>query len=289
MKKNAVFCGVIVQLQDMRYNSFMGVYMKNRLKKAFLLVCILCLCAPLAACTDAGSSIDVTFTPFPGETLQTGAPSLTIAPALTFDPDNPNNYDSEHPDNKTPEPTYSYEEYRERNHDVIGWIKIDDTVVDYPIVQSDDNSYYLTRNPLKQSSKAGAIFLDYRCDARSGKHNILFGHNMTVSGTMFAQVNNYSLRSFYDNHRTFTVTFGDNTHTYKVFSVYATHVDNAQYMTVDFDSGEQFAQYMNMLASLSQFPVDTEITPDDRVITLSTCNHINYSDGRFVVHAVRTD
>lgn len=189
----------------------------------------------------------------------------------------------------TPEPKLTYSEYRELNSDVIGWIHIDDTNVDYPLLQSHDNKDYLTRSPSKSASKSGSIFLDYRCSP-SSSHMIVYGHNMSKSKTMFAQITNYGNRSFYDAHRTFEVTFGDKKYTYKAFAVYSVDVNEVQYMAVEFDSGAQFAQYMNeTLAPLSQFPVDTTISEGDQVITLSTCKHTDYANGRFVIHAVRVD
>lgn len=192
-------------------------------------------------------------------------------------------------DDATPAPKRTYEEYKQINDEVVGWIEIDNTKVDYPIVHGGDNEYYLTHSVEKTASKSGAIFLDYRVKT-SSKHLILFGHNMRVSGTMFADVNNYANSDFYKNNRTFKVKFGSTEYTYKVFSVYNTDVSKAKYMAVDFPSEEVFADYMNnTLAPLSKYSIDVTVKPGDQVVTLSTCNHTNYDDGRFVVHAVRVD
>lgn len=116
---------------------------------------------------------------------------------------------------------------------------------------------------------------------------------MSKSKIMFAQLTNYGNRAFYDSHRTFELTIGDNTYTYKVFAVYTVDVGdvkNAKYMMFDYPSDIAFANYMNdTLATLSKFPVDTTIGPDDHVISLSTCSHngSGYNKNRFVVHAVR--
>lgn len=225
-------------------------------------------------CNKEGGQIDVNN---PGNTAQ---PSGTEIPIHELDGH----------DDVTPAPLLSYEEYRALNSDVIGWIKIENTKVNYPLVKcpdGDENKYYLNHSVERNNSKSGAIFLDYRCDVKS-KHKILFGHNMR-SGTMFADVNNYSNASFYNSHRTFSVKFGDTDYTYKVFAAYDTHVNDARYMKVDFKSDAGFAGFMNDLANLSMYPVDMRITESDEVITLSTCNHSNYQNGRFVVHAVRVD
>ena len=186
----------------------------------------------------------------------------------------------------------SYSEYGALNSDVVGWIEIKDTNVDYPIVQSHDNEEYLTLTPTLVESKAGSIFVDCHTSL-SNQYTVIHGHNMSKSKIMFAQLTNYGNRAFYDNHRTFELTIGDTTYTYKVFAVYTVDVGdvkNAKYMMFDYPSDIAFASYMNdTLATLSQFPVDTTIGPDDYVVSLSTCSHngTGYNKNRFVVHAVR--
>ena len=264
-----------------------------------IMICLLAALMAFAPACQAGGGIDVDInvpdkTAAPSTQAPQGTdPSASATPlpqSENVDPSNtidPNELDGTA--DVADEEKLSYDEYRAINSDVIGWITIDNTNVDYPIVKSHDNIDYLTQNAKKEASKAGAIFLDYRCSANDS-HAILYGHNMSKSKIMFAQVTNYSNRSFYDANRTFEVTFGDTTYTYKVFSVYSVDVNDADYMAVDenFPSDASFAKYMNeTIAGQSIFPVDTTIGEDDHVITLSTCTHTNYANGRFVVHAVR--
>jgi sortase B len=231
----------------------------------------------------------------PGSTATSPDPSIGATPGSSAEPTPTPEISLEEldgTDDATPAPKRTYEEYKAINDEVIGWIKISNTKVDYPVVHGGDNEYYLTHSVEKTSSKSGAIFLDYRV-SESSKHLILYGHNMRISGTMFADVNNYSNSDFYKNNRTFKVTFGSTEYTYKIFSVYNTDVKdakNAKFMVVDFPSDEAFADYMNnTLSALSKYPADVTVEPGDQVLTLSTCNHTNYEDGRFVVHAVRVD
>jgi sortase B len=274
--------------------------MKKGMTRQIMIFLLVLLTAFASAC-NPGGGIDVDID-VPDRTdapsTQTQAPQGTepsasatpIPQSENVDPSNtidPNELDGT--DEVADEEKLSYDEYRAINSDVIGWITIDNTNVDYPVVRSHDNIDYLTQNAKKEASKAGAIFMDYRCSANDS-HVIIYGHNMSKSKIMFAQVTNYSNRSFYDANRTFEVTFGDKTYTYKVFSVYSVDVNDADYMAVDenFPSGASFVDYMNnTLAKLSIFPVDTTIGEDDHVLTLSTCTHTNYANGRFVVHAVR--
>lgn len=268
---------------------------ENTFKKTFLLtLALIIVLAVFASCKkdDTNNPIDV-FGPSGNTNDPSGnpqTPNVNITPGSNISPDNtidPTTLDGTDDDNATPEPKRTYEEYLKLNSDVIGWIKIADTSVDYPVVHSHDNKDYLVQTATKSPSKSGAIFLDYRSKT-SGKHLILYGHNMSKSKTMFAQITSYAQRSFYDNHRTFEMTLGETKYTYKVFAVYSVDVNDAQYTAVDFESDDQFLYYMNtVLADLSIFPVDTQVGSNDQVLTLSTCSHTDYANGRFVVHAVR--
>ncbi len=286
--------------------------MKKGIARKVLIIFLLALMAFSTACggNEGGANVDIEVpdktagpgTATPGgagsatdgpSTTETGDPSATETPIPSsdhVDPSNtidPNEIDGT--EDIKEEEKLSYSEYRALNSDVVGWIKISNTNVDYPIVKSRDNIDYLTQNAKKEASKAGAIFMDYRCGT-GDHHVIIYGHNMSKSKIMFAQMTNYANRSFYDANRTFEVTFGDKKYTYKVFSVYSVDVKKAEYMAVDenIPSGAAFVDYMNnTLAALSIFPVDTTVSENDHVLTLSTCTHTNYANGRFVVHAVR--
>ena len=292
--------------------------MTKRSNRLLALASVVLLAAPLAACTSgsAGNSdlIDIempisTATPAPTGSLSGGPASPS--PSADASPSVPPDASAAPESSATPRPTSSidastitgneniedekkltYAEYRALNSDVVGWIKIKDTNVDYPIVQSHDNEEYLTLTPTLVESKAGSLFVASHASL-SGQYAVIHGHNMSKSKIMFAQLTNYGTRAFYDSHRTFELTIGDNTYTYKVFAVYTVDVGdvkNAKYMMFDYPSDIAFANYMNdTLATLSKFPVDTTIGPDDHVISLSTCSHngSGYNKNRFVVHAVR--
>ena len=173
------------------------------------------------------------------------------------------------------------------NSDVVGWIDVPGTNVQYPIVHGTDNDYYLTHSVEKTASKSGAIFLDARSRVNA-KYSVLFGHNMK-NGTMFHGLYEYTKSDFYKNHREFKITWGDKTYTYKVFAVYSVDLKAAKYFyrDSDFESDAQFAHTVNELAKNSKYDVDTTIQEGDKVITLSTCNRTDYSNGRFVIQAVQ--
>lgn len=292
--------------------------MTKRSNRLLALASVVLLAAPLAACTsgNAGNSapidIEMPFsTAMPAPTGSLSGGPASPSPSADASPSVPPDASAAPESSATPRPTSSidastitgneniedekkltYAEYRALNSDVVGWIKIKDTNVDYPIVQSHDNEEYLTLTPTLVESKAGSLFVDSHASL-SGQYAVIHGHNMSKSKIMFAQLTNYGNRAFYDSHRTFELTIGDNTYTYKVFAVYTVDVGdvkNAKYMMFDYPSDIAFANYMNdTLATLSKFPVDTTIGPDDHVISLSTCSHngSGYNKNRFVVHAVR--
>ncbi len=267
-------------------------------KIALLLLALTLLFA--AACNSGGTDIEIdlpenTQPPFapdqlPGESdaptplpEDSAAPTPVPTPTSAIDPGTLDGTAE-----VKEEPKLSYDEYRALNADVVGWIKIGNTNIDYPVVKGTDNEYYLTHSVKKASSAAGTIFVDYRCSPGDG-HVILHGHNMSKSKIMFAQLSNYGNKSFYEKNRTFKVTFGDKEYTYKVFAVYSVDVNDAAYMKVDknFSDEASLADFINTLAAKSIYAVDTTIAAGDRVLTLSTCTHTNYKNGRYVVHAVR--
>ena len=98
-------------------------------------------------------------------------------------------------------PILTYDEARQQNRDVIGWISIPGTSIDYPVVRTDDNEFYLNHNVLKEESKHGAIFMDFRnADRGQQKHIILYGHDMK-NGTMFHGLLNFKQKSFFSENR----------------------------------------------------------------------------------------
>ena len=243
--------------------------MTKRSNRLLALASVVLLAAPLAACTSgsAGNSdlIDIempisTATPAPTGSLSGGPASPS--PSADASPSVPPDASAAPESSATPRPTSSidastitgneniedekkltYAEYRALNSDVVGWIKIKDTNVDYPIVQSHDNEEYLTLTPTLVESKAGSLFVDSHASL-SGQYAVIHGHNMSKSKIMFAQLTNYGNRAFYDSHRTFELTIGDNTYTYKVFAVYTVDVGdvkNAKYMMFDYPSDIAFA------------------------------------------------
>ena len=192
------------------------------------------------------------------------------------------------PATPTPIPTLSkYDEYKDIYPDIVGWISIENIKVDYPVVQSPDPAdpfKYLDLSPDEKSSKHGAIFLDIRNSSdASDRHTIIYGHNMK-DGSMFGQLNMYLKRTFFNDHLIIRYDTLYQELEWEVFNVFITDTD-FYYIETYFDSDEQFVNLIQQCVYKSYYHDNqTVISPEDRILTLSTCtNKIN--DGRLVVQA----
>ena len=178
------------------------------------------------------------------------------------------------------------------NNRLIGWIKIDDTNIDYPVMQCGDNEYYLNHNFDQKEDKAGALFLDCNCDVVNGSDNyIIYGHHLS-SGKMFSKLGNYESESFYREHMYITFDTIYEEQTFQVMYAFRSRVYNDDdvvfkyYQFVDANSEEEFNSYMTEMANESFYDTGVQATYGDTLLTLSTCDY-NETNGRFVVVAKR--
>lgn len=169
------------------------------------------------------------------------------------------------------------------NPDITGWIVVDGTGIDYPVVQGEDNHAYLHTTYSGEQNAAGAIFLDFNCDPDfSDRNSIIYGH-MMKDGSMFAGLAKYKDQAFYEQHPTFTLYTPDAEYTCEVFAAYITPSSSETY-TLGFASDADFAEYLGFAASNSLIQAGIIPTASDRIVTLSTCDY-TYEDARMVVHA----
>ena len=185
------------------------------------------------------------------------------------------------------------EEYKNlliSNKKLIGWVKIDDTNIDYPVMQTTDNEYYLDHNLNQEYDKNGSIFMDKDCDVLKPSTNyILYGHHMK-SGQMFGQLDLYKKKSYYEEHPYISFDTIYEKGTYQVMYVFRSRVYKETeivfkyYQFIDANSKQEFDSYMKEMADLSLY--DTGVTAEygDQLLTLSTCDY-QETDGRFVVVA----
>ena len=174
----------------------------------------------------------------------------------------------------------------ELNEDTVGWLKVNNTYVDYPVVQAEDNDYYLKRNFKKQKDSSGWLFMDYRADAENlSQNNIIFGHNMYYSGVMFGTLYKTKYASWYKKPENQIIEF-DTLYQklkWKIFSIYVVPNTN-DYLIASFSSKEKFQDFINLITNRSIYVFNTPVSTDDKILTLSTCS--NNGRNRLVIHAV---
>lgn len=173
------------------------------------------------------------------------------------------------------------------NPDVIGYIYIEFSpteVISYPVVQGEDNEYYVTHAYDKSEVRSGAIFLDCRNSfvLPENRASILYGHNMN-NGAMFNRLTNFK-QSKYFNDTKITVYTINGIYSYEVFAAYNTTTESNS-SQIKFGSDEEFVSFCQELENRSVFSKKMNFYPKDTIITLSTCLN-TYDEARFVVHGV---
>lgn len=187
-----------------------------------------------------------------------------------------------------------YKTLYNRNKSLIGWLKIDDTNIDYPVMQTSNNDYYLDHNLNQEYDKNGSIFMDKDCDAVTPSTNlIIYGHHMK-SGKMFGSLEKYSTKEYYEEHPIIHFDTIYEEGTYQVMYVFRSRIYNEDevvfkyYQFIEANSYEEFASNMDEMARLSLYDTGVTATYGDKLITLSTCDNFT-EDGRFVVVAKKID
>ena len=178
-----------------------------------------------------------------------------------------------------------FNELKEKNSDTVGFIKVNGTNINYPVVQTSDNSFYLNHAFDKTLNNAGWIFADYRNDmVNFGRNTIIYGHGR-LNNTMFGSLKNILKSSWYDNKDNYIIKFSTPTENtlWQVFSVYSIKVES-YYITTDFDNLDEYNTFLQTLKGRSQKNFNTSVNVNDKIITLSTCQDVAGS-GRVVMHA----
>lgn len=179
-----------------------------------------------------------------------------------------------------------FKELLEKNNETVAWIKVNNTKVNYSVVQHNDNEYYLKHDFNKNYNISGWVFGDFRADFKYfGTNTILYAHNMT-NRTMFGSLSWCLKKSWYtneENHYIKMSTPYSNT-VWKIFSIY-TIVPEVYYLKTYFSTTEEHQQFLDTLKerSIYDFKLDEELTPDSKILTLSTCT--DSGTKRTVIHA----
>ena len=211
-------------------------------------------------------------------------------PGLAFLTDVDKENDGENGEEEAPEVLDDYKTLLNMNKDLIGWLKIADINIDYPVMQTNDNTYYLDHNFDNKYDKNGCLFLDYQCDVINRNTNlIIYGHNMQ-SGKMFGSLSKYSDEAYYKEHPKFEFDTIYEKGAYEIVYVFRSKIYNEDavvfkyYQFLDVQSEKEFNSNMAEMAKISLY--DTGITPQygDELLTLSTCDY-QENNGRFVIVA----
>ena len=184
-----------------------------------------------------------------------------------------------------------YQDVYERNSDMVGWIKIEGTKVNYPVMQTKERpNYYLKRDFDSNPSDWGSIYVREECDVNKPSDNVtIYGHNM-IDCSMFGDLKNYGTKAFWEAHKEIYFDTLSEYHVYEIFSVFKTTANEGEGFTYhqmeDAANEQEFNEFIAQCKKLSFY--DTGITPvyGDKLICLSTCEY-TLDNGRLVVAARR--
>ncbi len=169
------------------------------------------------------------------------------------------------------------------NNETVAYIKVSNTIIDYPVVQHADNDYYLTRDFEKKRNGSGWVFADYRDRFHDLKHNtIIYAHGGTT-GRMFGALRNFIKKEWYENNDNTVINIStpqENT-LWQIFSVYTIPTET-YYLTSNFGTDESHQKFINIITSRSMYDFKTKVDLNDKILTLSTCLN---DDVKIVVHA----
>lgn len=178
----------------------------------------------------------------------------------------------------------NFSELIQKNPDTVGWVQLPGTNINYPVVQTTDNSFYLSHSYNKESNNAGWVFMDYRNNKEEFDDNtIIYAHSRNDT-TMFGSLKNVLTTAWLENkenHLVYLSTPYENT-MWQVFSVY-TIPSESYYITPKFETEEEYTTFLITLKNRSIYDFNTELNINDKVLTLSTCQD-NYGN-RIVLHA----
>lgn len=177
------------------------------------------------------------------------------------------------------------------NTDIVGWMRIDGTIINYPVMQTpDQKDYYLHRNFEGKYSSAGCLYVREECDVNKPSDNLtIYGHKKN-DGTMFAALHNYKKKSFWEDNKYITFDTLTEHHTYEIMSVFITTASIGEgfdyHLFVDAYTEDQFNDFVSTCKDLALYETGVEAEYGDKFITLSTCD-FGRTNGRLVVVAKR--
>lgn len=178
---------------------------------------------------------------------------------------------------------------KQENSDIVGYLEIENTNISYPVLQGNDNEYYMTHNYKKEKSKNGAIFLNKDYNFEIPSNNLLiYGHNMN-NGTMFQELLKYSDKKFYEEHPKIRFTTIDDDSEYEIIAVFKSRVYYKSeksvfryYFFINSESEDEYNKFIENAKRDSLYEIPQTAKFGDELITLSTCSY-HVEDGRFAI------
>lgn len=176
-----------------------------------------------------------------------------------------------------------FNELKNTNSDTVAWLYVGGTSVNYPVVQTNDNSYYLTHSFDKSYNTAGWLFMDYRNNSNTYDTNtIIYAHNRKDK-TMFGTLKNTLTSSWFDNidNRIIKMSSESTNTLWQIFSIYTIET-TSDYLYTTFKTDNDYQEYINLVKGRSIKNFDTSVTTNDKILTLSTCHG---KTKKLVIHA----
>lgn len=172
----------------------------------------------------------------------------------------------------------------QKNSDTVGWIKVNGTNINYPIVQTTDNNFYLHHAFDKSKNDAGWVFMDYRNNSINFDQNTVIYAHSRYNGTMFGSLKNILDSSWYNNKDNYIIRLSTPTENtmWQVFSVYTIEKES-YYITTKFSSDSMYSEFLNTIKERSDVNFSATVNTNDKILTLSTCKD-NFGS-RVVMHA----
>lgn len=189
--------------------------------------------------------------------------------------------------NKIKSETISIKELKKQNDDTVGWLKVNNTEISYPIVKSDDNDYYLHRSFDKSYNSAGWPFMDYKNKLdNTDKNMVIYGHNRR-NGDMFGTLKKTLKEDWYMNQDNRIITFitENEVQKYEVYSVYEV-LNEEYYINTEFDN-DSYNKFLDTVSKRSYYNFNVNLDSSKPTLTLSTCS--GNDKYRTVLHAIKKD
>ena len=185
------------------------------------------------------------------------------------------------------EKSMNLQELYELNNDFVGWIKIEDTNISYPVMQTDNDrkDYYLRKNFYKEYSQLGTPYIAEYCNVQTSDNVIIYGHHIT-NYQMFGELEKYKNKEFYDNHKmiNFNTIYGNAD--YEIIAIFKTvaYTGFKYYEFINSNSQNEFDTFIKRCKELSLYETGKTAKYGDKLLTLSTCEY-SAKNGRLVVVA----